>query len=85
VHNQQLQVLCASSRSRPRLALSLPVHSANMAVEDVFWALNQIQHLSKPNLFDEIRQQNSDLLRILGGLQHVSVGSPTIPIRAEAA
>jgi hypothetical protein len=85
IHNQQLQVLSAAVRSQPRLVLSLPVRSTNLAVEDVFWALDQIQHLSKPNLFDEIRQQNSDLLRVLGESEHVSASGRSVSIRAEAA
>jgi hypothetical protein len=36
-----------------------------MAIEDIFWALEQIQGLARPDLFAELRQQNEDLLRAL--------------------
>jgi hypothetical protein len=65
--------------------LTLPLPQPFLAVEDVFWAMQQIDSLSKPDLFGELRQQNNDLLRALAELQHFS--SVVVPktVRASAA
>lgn len=65
------------SRANPaQVALSVPLPPAALATEDVFWAMQQIQHLTKPDLLGEMRQQNTDLLRLLS--ERSGTASPAV-------
>jgi hypothetical protein len=95
VQDRQFQVVCAPISPRvpgttrpvatPRLLLTLPVQHATLSVEDTFWAMDRIQRLSKPDLFDEIRQQNADLLRALAELQRATCPAGIPSVRSGAA
>jgi hypothetical protein len=60
-----------------QLALSVALPPAALATEDIFWAMHQIQCLTKPDLLGEMRQQNTDLLRLLS--ERAGASSPAAP------
>lgn len=95
VQDGMLHVTCSAAPSRverlritfppTRRVVSLSLPQAELAVEDIFWALEQMAGLSKPDLFAEIRQQNNDLLRVLAELQRETSPAPDRTMRTEAA
>ncbi len=94
VEDRHFQVVCAGPRPRaatgPRLAatqpaLSIPLPPATMAIDDIFWAMDRIRHMSSPDLFAEIHQQNNDLLRALSELQQASSPAVSAGLRVHAA
>jgi hypothetical protein len=58
----------------PGFQIPLPEQSPAVAPEDIPWLIQQIADQTPVNLFDEIRRQNQELLRILENL-------PIIPKR----
>jgi hypothetical protein len=85
VTSRPAQPRASLSRQLAQTVLTLPLPHPLLAIEDVFWAMQQIQCLSKPDLFGELLQQNNDLLRALAELQQISTVAVSRPVRASAA
>ena len=47
------------------MSIPLPENELRMTSEDLVWTMKQLASNSKVSLYDEIRQQNNDLLRAL--------------------
>jgi hypothetical protein len=52
-----------------RLERPLPKTAKALAPEDVAWALQELVRLTPPNIFEEVQQQNQDLLQAYHELQ----------------
>jgi hypothetical protein len=52
-----------------RLERPLPKTAEALAAEDVAWALQELVRLTPPSVFDEVQQQNQDLLQAYHELQ----------------
>jgi len=52
-----------------RLEKPLPKHGAALAREDLAWAVRELAGATPENVFEEIQQQNQELLRALQDLQ----------------
>jgi hypothetical protein len=52
-----------------RLSVVLPAVATTLSREDLLWVLRQMQRRKKRELFEEIRQQNNDVLQLLLQLQ----------------
>jgi hypothetical protein len=52
-----------------RLERPLPKTAESLAAEDAAWALHELLRLTPPNVFDEVQQQNQDLLQAYHELQ----------------
>lgn len=59
-----LQVFCEPQTSL-RLLRALPKEARGMALEDLVWAARELGQETPTDLFDEMRRQNQDLLRLL--------------------
>lgn len=55
----------APRASELRLEKPLPVSPGTLAVEDIPWAAQELAKQTPLNLFEEIRRQNQELLRLL--------------------
>jgi hypothetical protein len=64
-----------------RLEKSLPADAPALAREDLEWAVRELARFSRLNLFEEIRQQNQELLHAVHKLQTHRAD----PARTEAA
>jgi hypothetical protein len=58
----------ASEAERVRLEWPLPCRPTPLTQADLAWAMQQLERLTPLNLFDEVKQQNLDLLQALRDL-----------------
>jgi hypothetical protein len=83
-----LQVFPEAALGTPqdRLDQPLPEGSPGLAPEDVVWLLHELSQLTPLDVFDEIRQQNQELLQALElSAERVGVGIPGTTRRRPAA
>lgn len=61
-----------NSNSLSQFAMSLPPDPERLASEDIVWTLHQLQSMDKVSVFEEIRQQNNDLMRAILEVEKLS-------------
>jgi hypothetical protein len=83
VVNQLLQVCPTGAGSTLRLEKPLPNESAAVAREDLSWLLPELARLTPLNLFEEMWNQNQELLRLLRDVRELQAEQARAPHNQE--